>query len=257
MQHKWENKVIASHVAEFESPPPPPQVPSATHPAQQQHHFPPMHMMQNHPHYGANHNPYGATVKSEPVDSRYMLNPGMPYSLPPLPGPNINGARQLPVTLPLPHPGGQTGVISFPRNAQSQPASVPTSSTLSRPYPPPTQRIPQVDGPSDSSGEDDSPPPGPFAPRTAHPSLPQPPAPQQSKPTSLDSEAINSDLDDSDTENEDDDEEGPAGDSDIVFCTYDKVARVKNKWKCTLKDGMIHVNGKDYLFAKCTGEFEW
>ena len=32
-----------------------------------------------------------------------------------------------------------------------------------------------------------------------------------------------------------------------------QVARVKNKWKCVLKDGMIHVNGKDYLFAKCTG----
>jgi hypothetical protein len=31
-----------------------------------------------------------------------------------------------------------------------------------------------------------------------------------------------------------------------------QVARVKNKWKCVLKDGMIHVNGKDYLFAKCT-----
>jgi transcription initiation factor TFIIA large subunit len=185
---KWENKVIASHVAEFESPPPPPpQVPSATHPAQQQLHFPPMHMMQNHLHYGATQNPYGAIVKSEPVDSRYMLNPGMPYSLPPLPGPNINAAR---------------------------------------PYAPPTQqRIPQVDGPSDSSGEEDSPPPpsGAFAPRTAHPSLPQPPAPQQQQPTSLDSEAINSDLDDSDTENEDDDEEGPSGDCDIVFCTYDKV----------------------------------
>ena len=32
-----------------------------------------------------------------------------------------------------------------------------------------------------------------------------------------------------------------------------QVARVKNKWKCVLKDGMIHVNGKDYLFAKCNG----
>ena len=32
-----------------------------------------------------------------------------------------------------------------------------------------------------------------------------------------------------------------------------QVARVKNKWKCILKDGMIHINGKDYLFAKCTG----
>jgi hypothetical protein len=32
-----------------------------------------------------------------------------------------------------------------------------------------------------------------------------------------------------------------------------KVSRVRNKWKCTFKDGMIHINGKDYLFAKCTG----
>ena len=165
-------------------------------------------------------------MKSEPVDSRYMLNPGMPYSLPPLPGPNLNGSRQLPVILPLPHPGGQTGVISFPRNVQSQPASVSTASTLARPYPPPTQRIPQVDGPSDSSGEDDSPPPtSAFAPRTAHPSLPQPPAPPQSQPTSLDSEAINSDLDDSDTEGEDEDEDGATGETDIVFCTYDKVTK--------------------------------
>ena len=151
----------------------------------------------------------------------------MPFSLPPLPGPNINGSRQLPVTLPLPHPGGQTGVISFPRNAQSQLPSASTASTLARPYPPPTQRIPQVDGPSDSSGEEDSPSPtGAFAPRTAHPSLPQPPAPPQSQPTSLDSEAINSDLDDSDTEGEDDDEEGAAGETDIVFCTYDKVFKI-------------------------------
>jgi len=71
-----------------------------------------------------------------------------------------------------------------------------------------------------------------------------------------DDEAINSDLDDSDSEGERDDPTGGA-ESDIVFCTYDKVARVKNKWKCILKDGMIHINGKDYLFAKCTGEFEW
>lgn len=28
---------------------------------------------------------------------------------------------------------------------------------------------------------------------------------------------------------------------------------MKNKWKCVLKDGMVHINGKDYLFAKCTG----
>ncbi|WWC62854.1 uncharacterized protein I303_105452 [Kwoniella dejecticola CBS 10117] len=69
---------------------------------------------------------------------------------------------------------------------------------------------------------------------------------------------IDSDLDDSDDELRDDAEGGDDdGDTDIVFCVYDKVQRVKNKWKTVFKDGMIHVNGRDYLFAKCNGEFEW
>ncbi|KAH0186348.1 hypothetical protein KCU86_g12070, partial [Aureobasidium melanogenum] len=44
---------------------------------------------------------------------------------------------------------------------------------------------------------------------------------------------------------------------DHVLCTYDKVQRVKNKWKCTLKDGIMSANGKEYLFHKAQGEFEW
>ena len=72
-----------------------------------------------------------------------------------------------------------------------------------------------------------------------------------------DEDAINSDLDDSDEENQgeidgDDDDEG-----DSILCTYDKVQRVKNKWKCTLKDGVMSVNGKEWVFHKGTGEFEW
>lgn len=72
-----------------------------------------------------------------------------------------------------------------------------------------------------------------------------------------DENAINSDLDDSDDENggamgDDDDDFG-----DSILCTYDKVQRVKNKWKCTLKDGVMSVNGKEWVFHKGTGEFEW
>lgn len=71
-------------------------------------------------------------------------------------------------------------------------------------------------------------------------------------------EVIDSDLDDSDDEGQGDadGEEDVAG-MDIVFCVYDKVARVKNKWKATFKDGLVHINGRDYLFTKCMGEFEW
>ncbi|WVR06570.1 hypothetical protein IAU60_003602 [Kwoniella sp. DSM 27419] len=71
-------------------------------------------------------------------------------------------------------------------------------------------------------------------------------------------EVIDSDLDDSDDELREDPEGGDNdADIDIVFCVYDKVQRVKNKWKTVFKDGMIHINGRDYLFAKCNGEFEW
>lgn len=72
-----------------------------------------------------------------------------------------------------------------------------------------------------------------------------------------DENAINSDLDDSD-----DDAQGNMGDdddefTDTILCTYDKVQRVKNKWKCTLKDGIMSVNGKEWVFHKGMGEFEW
>ncbi|KAL1634444.1 transcription factor IIA subunit alpha [Diplodia intermedia] len=59
-----------------------------------------------------------------------------------------------------------------------------------------------------------------------------------------DDEAINSDLDDSDEEQiQEGDDEGPQGDT--MICTYDKVQRVKNKWKCTLKDGVLSTGGKE------------
>ncbi|PHH90742.1 hypothetical protein CDD83_2782 [Cordyceps sp. RAO-2017] len=71
-----------------------------------------------------------------------------------------------------------------------------------------------------------------------------------------DEDAINSDLDDSE-EDRDDDEVDDEGLGHIMLCMYDKVQRVKNKWKCTLKDGVLTVNGKEYVFHKATGEYEW
>jgi len=59
-----------------------------------------------------------------------------------------------------------------------------------------------------------------------------------------DEDAINSDLDSSSDEagnNADEEDE----EIDHVLCTYDKVQRVKNKWKCTLKDGIMSANGKE------------
>ena len=59
-----------------------------------------------------------------------------------------------------------------------------------------------------------------------------------------DEDAINSDLDDPDDNVvEEADEENQRG--QIMLCTYDKVQRVKNKWKCTLKDGVLTTGGKE------------
>ncbi|KAL2258591.1 hypothetical protein VTK26DRAFT_8061 [Humicola hyalothermophila] len=84
----------------------------------------------------------------------------------------------------------------------------------------------QVDGPDDDVKEEDS-----------------------------DEDAINSDLDDPDEDRDDEDEDDDS--MNMMLCMYDKVQRVKNKWKCILKDGVLTVNGKEYVFHKATGEYEW
>lgn len=67
-------------------------------------------------------------------------------------------------------------------------------------------------------------------------------------------ELLGSDLDD------DDDEEEDAVDEEAmnkVLCQYEKVHRSKNKWKCVLKDGIMNVNGHDYVFHRAQCDFEF
>ncbi|KAJ2818107.1 transcription factor IIA subunit alpha, partial [Coemansia sp. 'formosensis'] len=68
-------------------------------------------------------------------------------------------------------------------------------------------------------------------------------------------DAINSDLDD--TDEEDDTDNNNEESEHVVLCQYEKVTRSKNKWKCVLRDGIMLINGRDYLFQKANGEFEW
>jgi transcription initiation factor TFIIA large subunit len=101
-----------------------------------------------------------------------------------------------------------------------------------------SSQIPQTDGPpNDDSDSDD---------KTGI----------KDDPDELDEDAINSDLDDSADEQAEDPEEDSAT-GELMLCTYDKVQRVKNKWKCGLKDGLLSTGGKEYVFAKAQGEFEW
>lgn len=59
-----------------------------------------------------------------------------------------------------------------------------------------------------------------------------------------DEDAINSDLDDPD-DNAIEEEQDEGRPNQIMLCTYDKVQRVKNKWKCTLRDGVLNTGGKE------------
>lgn len=61
------------------------------------------------------------------------------------------------------------------------------------------------------------------------------------------------DLDEEDL----DDEEPAEGDEggNLVVAQYDKVQRNKNRWKCQMKHGIVHIDGREYVFSKATGEF--
>ncbi|XP_066591563.1 transcription initiation factor IIA subunit 1 [Prorops nasuta] len=55
-----------------------------------------------------------------------------------------------------------------------------------------------------------------------------------------------------------DDEPADLFDTDnVVVCQYDKITRSRNKWKFYLKDGIMNLSGKDYVFQKANGDAEW
>ncbi|KAK6200115.1 transcription initiation factor TFIIA large subunit [Scheffersomyces amazonensis] len=71
-----------------------------------------------------------------------------------------------------------------------------------------------------------------------------------------DSDDINSDLDD-DLESDKSDGESGEQEGQLMLCLYDRVQRIKNKWKFNLKEGIANIDGRDYVFHKATGESEW
>ena len=40
----------------------------------------------------------------------------------------------------------------------------------------------------------------------------------------------------------------------VIYCQWEKVGRQdKSRWSVKLKDGIMHIDGKDYVFSKCHG----
>ncbi|KAK4419871.1 Transcription initiation factor IIA subunit [Sesamum alatum] len=72
------------------------------------------------------------------------------------------------------------------------------------------------------------------------------------------------DDDDDEPLNEDDDDDLDDVDqgedlntTHLVLAQFDKVTRTKSRWKCTLKDGIMHINNKDILFNKKSVTIVW
>ena len=49
----------------------------------------------------------------------------------------------------------------------------------------------------------------------------------------------------------------PPETDDLLVCQFEKVAHVKDRWKIILKDGILRVNNKDFVFSRAIGEFDW
>lgn len=100
--------------------------------------------------------------------------------------------------------------------------------------------------------------------------------PQLDGPDKLDNSAsANSSTSSSDSMSADDEEESDTGnelnsDDDIsdessevlevdntILCQYERVMRRSNKWRFVLKNGIIKVDGQEYIFSKMYGSTEW
>jgi transcription initiation factor TFIIA large subunit len=44
---------------------------------------------------------------------------------------------------------------------------------------------------------------------------------------------------------------------DLGWCLFDKVHRSKQKWRCTLRMGVVRIGGRDYYFQKANVEMEF
>lgn len=136
----------------------------------------------------------------------------------------------------------------------SQPIQVVTQSTNNNVSQRPVQtqnNIAQLDGPLGDSSDDDE------------------------EEEEEDNEDEEEDLDDKEEEENDeaaareeeplnseddvtDDDPADLFDTDnVVVCQYDKITRSRNKWKFYLKDGIMNLSGKDYVFQKMNGDAEW
>ncbi|XP_068110541.1 transcription initiation factor IIA subunit 1 [Hyperolius riggenbachi] len=176
------------------------------------------------------------------------------------------GGVQAPVIQQV-FPGGlsqQTGVIIQPQQilfASNKTQVIPT--TVSAPQPPQGQLtvanpqqpqqgqqqaplVLQVDGAGDTSSEEDEDEDEDYDEEEEEDKE------KDGEDGQVEEEPLNSEDDVSDEEGQE-----LFDTENVVVCQYDKIHRSKNKWKFHLKDGIMNLNGRDFVFSKAIGDAEW
>uniref|UniRef100_A0A8C9RMB0 Ral transcription factor IIA subunit 1 n=1 Tax=Scleropages formosus TaxID=113540 RepID=A0A8C9RMB0_SCLFO len=160
-----------------------------------------------------------------------------------------------------PLPGGipqQTGVIIQPQQIVISGNKVPPNTQVSTQSPtcvqpqaqqqPPVVQPPvmlQVDGTGDTSSEDEE-----------EEEYDEDEEEDKEKDGGEDGQVEEESLNSEDDVSDEEDQE-LFDTENVVVCQYDKIHRSKNKWKFHLKDGIMNLNGRDYVFSKAIGDAEW
>lgn len=82
---------------------------------------------------------------------------------------------------------------------------------------------------------------------------PSPPPKRRPNPNE---DTIGSDLDDSEDEG-DMDSDVEDDNMPLMLCLWEKVHRTKNKWRATMNHGIVCIDGREWVFEKGNGEYEW
>lgn len=53
------------------------------------------------------------------------------------------------------------------------------------------------------------------------------------------------------------DDDDPDTGSNLVLAYFEKVNRTKSRWRCTLKQGIMNIEGRDKLFKNASGDFRF
>lgn len=45
--------------------------------------------------------------------------------------------------------------------------------------------------------------------------------------------------------------------NNFMMCLYEKINKVKTRWKCFFKRGYVNIDNRDYVFSSALGDLEW